>query len=179
VLHGFIDIMLDYLRDDDYTDLGYRVFNLGDANRFRAYGIEVAFGADQTIKATERMFQLASEYEARGWNHSVPVSLRFVAPSKSPLAMQYGRPTCMMEIGVLVGAQGAGELLKGYEQTFLRELGARPHWGLDLDVLTGQDQVSRLYPAFAQWKAAYAMLNKSGVFNGRITDRLGISIPPT
>jgi hypothetical protein len=60
-LHGTIDAMLDFLKDDDYTDLGYRVFNLGDANKFRAYGIEIAFPIEQTIAATERMFRLACE----------------------------------------------------------------------------------------------------------------------
>ncbi len=175
-LYGFHDGLLDYLEDDDYTDVSYRVFNLGDANRFRAYGIEMAFGIEQTVAATERLFQLAAWHETKNRHHSVPVSLRFVAPARAHLAMQFGRPTCMMEIGALVAAHGAAELLRSYEETYLREFDARPHWGLDLNVLSKEASVARLYPAWPKWKSVYAELNKRGTFNGRTTDRLGISI---
>jgi D-arabinono-1,4-lactone oxidase len=136
----------------------------------------MAFALEQTVAATERLFQLATWNESQRRNHSVPVSLRFVAPSRSPVAMQYGRPTCMMEIGMLVGQYGAGQLLQSYETTFMREFGARPHWGLDLDVLKSEADVARLYPAWPSWKAVYAELNKKGTFDGRVTDRLGISM---
>ena len=46
-----------------------------------------------------------------------------------------GRPTLMLEIPMLVGTRGADELLRTYEDIFMRELGARPHWGLDLDAI--------------------------------------------
>jgi len=175
-LHGFHDELLQVLEDDDYTDLSYKVYNLGDANRFRVYAIEMAFRLEQTVAATERMFELAAWNETQNRHHSVPISLRFAAPSKSHLAMQYGRPTCMMEIGMLVTARGAADLLVSYQTAFVRELAARPHWGLDLNVLKGQAEVARLYPAWEKWKAVYAELNKSGAFDARVTDRLGISI---
>jgi hypothetical protein len=173
-LHEFHDGLLEFLQDDDYTDLGYKVFNLGDANQFRCYGIEMAFALEQTVAATERLFQLAAWNESQRRNHSVPVSLRFVAPSRSPAAMQYGRATCMMEIGMIVGQQGAGDLLQSYETAFIREFGARPHWGLDLGVLKSEADVARLYPAWPAWKAVYKDLNSSGTFDGRFTDRLGL-----
>ncbi len=176
LLYEFHDGLLEFLEDDDYTDLSYKVYNLGDANRFRVYGVEMAFGLEQTVAATERLFQLATWNEAQKRNHSVPVSLRFVAPSRSPVAMQYGRATCMMEIGMLVGQYGAGALLQSYETTFIREFGARPHWGLDLDILKSEADVARLYPAWPSWKAVYAELNKKGTFDGKVTDRLGISM---
>jgi FAD/FMN-containing dehydrogenase len=175
-LHDFHDSLLEYLEDDDYTDLSYKVFNLGDANRFRAYGIEMAFALEQTVAATERLFQLAAWNEAQKRNHGVPVSLRFVAPSRSPAAMQQGRATCMMEIGMLVGQFRAGDLLQSYETTFMREFGARPHWGLDLGILKSEAEVARLYPAWPAWKTVYAQLNDKGTFDGRVTDRLGISM---
>ena len=176
LLHEFHDGLLEYLEDDDYTDLSYKVFNLGDANRFRVYGIEMAFGLEQTVAATERMFELAAWNESQNRHHTVPVSLRFVAPSRSPLAMQHGRKTCMMEIGMLVGQKGAGALLESYETAFVRDFGARPHWGLDLNVLKSEADVARLYPAWPAWKAVYATLNAKGTFDGRVTDRLGISV---
>jgi hypothetical protein len=176
LLHEFHDGLLEYLEDDDYTDQSYKVFNLGDANQFRVYGIEMAFAIEQTVAATERLFTLAAWNESLDRHHTVPVSLRFVAPSRSPAAMQHGRRTCMMEIGMLVGQRGAGALLESYETAFIREFGARPHWGLDLSVLKGEADVARLYPGWPAWKRAYAELNPKGTFDGRITDRLGISI---
>jgi hypothetical protein len=176
LLHEFHDGLLEYLEDDDYTDLSYKVFNLGDANRFRVYGIEMAFGLEQTVAATERMFELAAWNESQNRHHTVPVSLRFVAPSRSPLAMQHGRRTCMMEIGMLVGQNGAGALLESYETAFVRDFRARPHWGLDLNVLKSEADLARLYPAWPAWKSVYATLNAKGTFDGRVTDRLGISM---
>jgi hypothetical protein len=175
-LHEFHDGLLEYLEDDDYTDQSYKVFNLGDANRFRVYGIEMAFALEQTVAATERLFKLAEWNESLNRHHTVPVSLRFVAPSRSPLAMQHGRRTCMMEINMLVAQRGAAALLESYETAFIKEFQARPHWGLDLDVLKSEADVARLYPAWPAWKRAYAQLNAKGTFDGRFTDRLGISM---
>jgi hypothetical protein len=137
----------------------------------------MAFALEQTLAATETLFELAKWNEKQKRNHSVPVSLRFVAPSRSPLAMQHGRRTCMMEIGMLVGQRGAGDLLRSYETAYMGDpFRARPHWGLDLDVLNSEADVVRLYPAWPAWKAVYQELNKKGTFDGRVTDRLGISM---
>ena len=52
-----------------------------------------------------------------------------------------------------------------------------PHWGLDMNILTNIDQVKALYGASCDdWLEVYHDINSSGVFNGRFTDRLGISV---
>jgi hypothetical protein len=170
------DQALHTLADDSYKAESYRVFNLGMANQFRAWGIEMAFHLDETIAATERLFSLAAEQRQRGRMHSSPVSLRFVAAARAHLAMQYGRPTCMMEIPMLVQARESQAFLIDYETAYIREFGARPHWGLDLNVLQSEADVSTLYPAYGKWKAVYQTLNARGTFDGKVTDRLGISM---
>jgi hypothetical protein len=54
-------------------------------------------------------------------------------------------------------------------------MAARPHWGLDRNVLHGTEELERLYPAWPKWREAFHRLNPNGVFDGRLTDRLGIS----
>jgi L-gulono-1,4-lactone dehydrogenase len=66
------------LVDKEYVNVGSEVFNLGHVNRFRAFGIEMAFDLKQTIPATERMFEIARDQFDERRHHSVPVSLRFV-----------------------------------------------------------------------------------------------------
>jgi hypothetical protein len=92
--------------------------------------------------------------------------------------MQNGRDTTMMEIGGLVLARGVTDLLSTYEQQFMAEFGARPHWGLDLSILKGFQQVRQLYPHADDWLKVYDALNPLGTFDGHTTDRLGISVHP-
>lgn len=172
------DLMLYSQLDENYTAESYKVFNLGAINKLRAYGIEMAFPLDKAIAATNALFKRAKQEFAAGRHHSVPFSLRFVKAASPFLAMQHGRDTVMLEMGVLVGARGSQALLHGYEQFFIDNFTARPHWGLDMSVLKSWSQVEALYGADAAqaWQRVYKQLNVNGTFNGRFTDRLGISV---
>ncbi len=168
---------LGALEDPSYVDVSYNIFHLGPANLVRAYGIESGFDVTQTVAAAERLMVIAQGFAQKGWVHSSPPSLRFVKRSPCHLAMQYGRDTMMLEMGMLVNATGADDLLKTYETQFATEFGARPHWGLDLKVLQGFDQVRALYPESAdRWLTVYRNMNAKGTFNASFTDRLGISV---
>jgi L-gulono-1,4-lactone dehydrogenase len=176
-ISNVIDNSLGAVADPSYIDISYKVFHLGPANLVRAYGIESGFDATQTVAAAERLMTIAQGFAQKGWVHSSPPSLRFVKRSPCHLAMQYGRDTMMLEMGMLVNATGADDLLKTYETQFAKEFGARPHWGLDLKVLKNFDEVRALYPESAdRWRAVYQLMNAKGTFNGSFTDRLGISI---
>ncbi|MEY4580360.1 MAG: hypothetical protein RL701_5063, partial [Pseudomonadota bacterium] len=171
-----LDDALAALQDKSYIDLSYNVFNLGPANLFRAYGIEMAFDLAQIVKVTERHFAIAADLREHGVMHVSPPSIRFVASSDAHLAMMYGRQTAMLEIGMLVGVSGADQLLKTYERKYIDEFAARPHWGLDLQILQDFSEVKALYPAAERWHQQYQRFNARGTFNGELTDRLGISI---
>jgi hypothetical protein len=175
-VRDLLNAMLWILEDEDYTNVSYRVFNIGDINRFRMLGIEMAFPLAETIKATELLFKTAKAQRDLERYHSCPVTLRFVKESSFHVAMQHGRPTTMMEIGALLHARDSHELLENYEKVFIDKItGARPHWGLDLSILKSEQKVKDLYPEWPRWKTVYEKLNASGVFNGRLTERLGIS----
>jgi len=171
---------LDALADkDDYVDKSFEVFHLGPLNAMRVTGIEMAFNLGQTITAAERLFAVAKELTADGLCHSSPPSLRFVKKADAELAMMNGRRTTMLEMGMLVCANGAEDLLRRYERTYIDELGARPHWGLDLNVFTDFAQVEALYGDSARrWRRVFEAMNRLGTFDGAFTDRLGISMRP-
>lgn len=172
-----IDSSLESLDDRSYVDVSYNVFSAGAASLIRAYGIEMAFDISQTVAAVERLFTIAAELRERKWLHSSPPSLRFVRKSSAHLAMMYGRDTTMLEMGMLACANGDDDLLETYEKRFIQEFQARPHWGLDLNVLESFAQVRALYPESAdRWRAVYERLNEKGTFNATFTDRLGISV---
>ena len=174
---GFVETGLKLLRDKTYINRSFDVFNLGPVNEIRAYGIEMCFDLDDIIPATESLFKLARTYHDRGWIHSSPPSIRFVAGSDAHLCMTQSKNCAFIEIGMLVEANGGDQLLEGYERHFMKNFNARPHWGLDLNVLSNASQVRELYGSrWDSWLEVYRDLNKTGVFNGRFTDRLNISI---
>jgi FAD/FMN-containing dehydrogenase len=158
-----------------YANVSHLVYNIGVLNDVHAYGVELAFDLQQAHDAVTLNFRLAQQLADGGMHHSAPVSLRFVKASPAYLAMQNGRKTMMMEIGVLAGLYGAEELLRYYEEAFVNAMKARPHWGLDRNYLRSEAAVASLFPAWSSWKQAFAQLNPSGTFDGSVTDRLGIS----
>jgi L-gulono-1,4-lactone dehydrogenase len=176
---AILDDALAVLEDRSYVNRSYDVFNLGPANKVRAYGIEVGFDLRQSVQAVEALMDNAALLARDGKRHSTPPSLRFAKRSEAHLAMMQGRETMMIEMGMIVCADGADDLLRHYELMFMRDFGARPHWGLDLNVLDAYEHVRTLFPETAdRWYAVYRRLNERGTFNGPFTDRLGISVNP-
>jgi L-gulono-1,4-lactone dehydrogenase len=197
-LEAILTDMLLTQKDPNFTAESYKVFNLGAINRLRAYGIEMAFPIQKAVEVANAVFQRARKEYAAGRHHSVPFSLRFVKRADSYLAMQHGRDTVMLEMGVLVDARGSRALLAGYEEYFMAAFMGRPHWGLDMSVMKSWAQVEALYSekveasptpgtaptppggetAAQAWRRVYERLNRNGTFDGDFTDRLGISVRP-
>ncbi|MFO0564743.1 MAG: FAD-binding protein [Polyangiaceae bacterium] len=170
-----IETALKELEDDVYINRGYEVYNLGVANKARAIGVEPAFDITQTVAATEELFAIAERERSAGRTHTIPVSLRFVKASPIFLAPQSGRPTMMMEINMLAGVEYSESILTNYEHAFISRFSARPHWGLDLDVIHDPATIAALYPAWPKWLHVYEQLNPRGTFDADFTDRVGIS----
>ena len=174
-----LELALDSQVDDNYTNVSYKVFNIGVVNYAPAVAIEAAFDTAQIKAAIERSFSLADSLYAQGAKSTSPIAIRFVKPTTALIGMQNGRPTAFMEVIALRGTDNAPRLLKSYQQTMLAEFGARPHWGLDLNLLTSEAQARALYPAtWDRWKTQYRRFNVTGTFDGKVTDRLGISVRP-
>ena len=177
LLPKFIDEALIQIQDETFKERSFNVFNIGEPNKFRVYGIEMCFKLEDIIPAVEDCFKHAEKLRQRKWMHWAPPSIRFVAPSKAHLSMANNQVSAFIEMGIFAGANGAEELMKNYERMFIEKYNARPHWGLDLNILTNIDQVKNLYgKSCDDWLEVYQDMNASGVFNGRFTDRLGISV---
>jgi uncharacterized protein with GYD domain len=163
-----------------YADISYRVFSTGQLNRLGVYGIEPAFAIHQTVDAVQTFLRIASYLADEGIRHSSPVSVRFGAASRANLSMAQGRQTMTIEMANLKNAPHSEEMFRTYEDVFVHgQLQARPHWGLDRNVLRGWASVEALYPDTAwTWRKAYDELNPDGTFDARFTDRLGISRRP-
>ena len=171
---------LEILSDESYNNISHRVFHIGNANYVDVKAIELHFDIKDTVAVIERMFQTASELKDKGVVQNVPLACRFIKSSESFISMQNGRDTLSVEIIVLQGLDGGAELLKRYEAEYVEDPGfmARPHWGLTLNYLQGEDAARRLYPnTWDRWMEKYRLFNK-GTFDGKFTDRLGISINP-
>jgi hypothetical protein len=175
---GMIDRALGALADGDYTNVSYKVLNIGAANYLPAYSCEIGLPIDERelhLEAVERIFAVAERHARLGDVYqSSPISLRFVKASSACMSMMEGRETMMMELIAMTHTQGGFELLGDYEEK-LYELGGRPHWG-QVNTLTGSNGlVAEMYPRYEEWLEVHGELNRSGVFDGPFSKRVGIS----
>lgn len=170
-----LDLALGGLKDREYVNVSYKVFNIGRANDNRAYSSEIGVPLARIGEAVQRIFTIAERHAEQGSvYHTSPISLRPVKASPALMAMQYGEPTVMIELIQLVETHGGYELLAAYEDE-LYELGGRPHWG-QFNTLTDDDErLAKLYPRYADWRAVRDELAGSGVFDAPFTKRVGIS----
>jgi len=173
-----IDRALAALVAADYTNISYRVFNIGAANYLPAYSSEIGIPVDDRgrhLEAVEKIFELAARHRELGNVYqSSLISLRFVAASDALLSMMQGHNTMMIELIMVTHTEGGFELLADYEET-LYGLGGRPHWG-QYNTLTGSDGfVASMYPRYQDWLAVHRRLNSSGVFDSPFSKRVGIA----
>jgi hypothetical protein len=167
------DSLLEEMCDDDYTNVSYKVFNIGEANVLPADSMELGIAVDgRHIEAVDRILKIAAERRKEGIYHTSPFSLRFVAPSKAYASMMYAQPTMMIELIMVTGSRGDLSLLIGYEDA-LADLDVRPHWG-QINAIE-PSQPAKLYPEWERWMAVERDYNSSGVFNSPFTKRVGIS----
>jgi L-gulono-1,4-lactone dehydrogenase len=167
------DALLEEMCDPDYTNVSYKVFNIGEANHLPAISMELGVAVDgRHLEAVERILAIAGEKAKEGIYHTSPFSLRFVAPSRAAASMMFGQPTMMIELILIAGTRGWEPLLAGYESALV-DLGVRPHWGQINFLAPGRP--AELYPLWGSWLETMRQHNSSGVFNSPFTDRLGIT----
>lgn len=171
-----LETAMTALVKDEYDEVSYKVFNIGNANLVPAYSAEVGIPMDgRHIEAVERVFEVADERRRLGGVYqSSPIALRFVKQSPAYVSMMHGRDTMMMELIQLSGNDGGYELLGAYIEA-LYALGGRPHWG-QVNALTGSHGfVASMYPRYEDWQRVHREMNASGVFDSPFSKRVGIA----
>lgn len=173
-----INKALGALVHEAYTDKSYTILNVGPVDNAKAMAIEFSYPVDENlVDAIDELLEIfKNEAKNHKWYMAGPFALRFVAAADAYLAPQQGRLTCMVELDMLVGITSGNDLLLAITRK-VQEMNpkVRVHWGLDLDTVDNKS-VTRLYPEFPKWHKVYLELNKSGMFNSPLTERLGISI---
>lgn len=168
---------MEGLVDDEYTNVSYKVLNIGTANRVTAYSAEIGFPLKENkyINAVDKFLEMAEELRSVGVVFlSSPISLRFVKASNAFLSPQYGYDTCMVEIISLKGTQGYFEMIAQFENV-LYGFSGRPHWG-QVNSLTGSHNlVDSMYPEYHKWIDVYRQLNKNGTFDSPFSKRVGFT----
>jgi L-gulono-1,4-lactone dehydrogenase len=174
----FMQMTLNGLSDDEYTNKSYRVLNIGAANSLPAYSAEIGVPVDDRgwhVDAVEESIRIADDHRRLGEIfHTSPIALRFVRSSDAHVSMMQGCDTMMIELIQLKGTQGGLEALAAYEDA-LYALDGRPHWG-QVNTLTGSHQlVASLYRQLPRWLEAHAELNSTRVFDSPFSKRVGIA----
>jgi hypothetical protein len=172
-----VNSALKSLVDDNYIDKSFIVLSIGAVDNVKALAMELSFPVDeQLVENIDNVLSVfADEAKSRKWYLAGPIALRFVAESQAFLAPMQGRATCMVELDMLVGVTSGKDLLKAVKARMATEYPLlRVHWGLDLDTVDGEE-VKRTYEMFPKWLDMYRELNASGMWDGRFTERLGIS----
>ncbi|CAK7264727.1 hypothetical protein SEPCBS119000_001142 [Sporothrix epigloea] len=161
-----------------YVDKSFRVFNLGPANSIKAMAIELHCDASQCVPIIDKLLDVfQDEAKRHEYYMTGPLGIRFTAASDAFLAPEAGRMTCAIELDMLVGVETGAKLAKDIKERMCNDTvhSPRVHWGLDIDLVTKND-IRTWYPDFEAWLSVYRELNKSGMFNNKFTDRMGISV---
>jgi D-arabinono-1,4-lactone oxidase/FAD binding domain len=170
-----IDQVIKGLKDKDYTNVSYRVFNIGVANKIPAYSCEIGFPMkdNKYIDAVDHFLQLARRDQELGELYlTSPTALRFVKASPAYLSPQFGENTCMMEIIVQKGTKGGFQIFQRLENE-LYKFSGRPHWG-QVNSLTGSNNfIAGMYPKYREWHDIYLQLNPKGTFDNPFSKRVG------
>ena len=176
---GVIPLLLDFslnaIKSDGYTNVSYRVFDIGATNNLRAYSAEMAVTTEDRrhIEAMDRVLLLADHYRRRGAiYHTSPIAMRFVARSRALMSMMHGRDTMTIELIQLVDTDGGMEILAAHEEA-LHDLDVRPHWG-QINTLSAEELAGR-YPGRTTWARIRGELDPDEVFAGPFTKRVGIT----
>jgi L-gulono-1,4-lactone dehydrogenase len=140
--------------------------------------------ADWKAAVTTTLATLAA-LTADGYHSLTPVGVRFSTASRHPMAPQFGRPTCTIEVGCLVGIfstvhSGDGtwdvidHILSTVESALMTQHQGRPHWGQRF--FSSKATIEKAYPAgtWAAWKTERAKVDPSGVFDNAFSRRLGL-----
>ncbi len=165
---------LGVLRDADYTNISYKVLNIGAANYLPAYSSEIGVPVSEAGEAVRRVIAVAERHRRVGRVYQTsPIALRFVKASAAFLSMMEGRDTMMIELIQQTRTEGGFELLAAYEDA-LYDVGGRPHWG-QVNTVAGRERLASLYPRLDEWLAVHAELNATGVFRSPCTKRVGLT----
>jgi L-gulono-1,4-lactone dehydrogenase len=170
--------IMTLVEEEPYIDKSYNVFSLGEANEIKAKALELHCDAKECVPTIDKLLKVFQEGAAkRSWYMAGPLGIRFVAPSEAFIAPEAGRMTCTIELDMLVGVTAGEELAKHVKEQMCEpnSSSVRVHWGLDLDLATKED-IRGWYPDFERWHSVYLKLNKTGMFNNKFTDRVGISV---
>jgi len=171
------EAVLAGLVDNEYSNLSYKVLNIGGANQLPAYSMEIGVPMERNlhILAIERIMTIAETHRQIGEVYeTAPIAVRFVRGSEAFMSMMYGRDTAMLELIMLSETEGGYELLGVYEEA-LYELSGRPHWG-QVNYLNGNREFLRaLYPMLEEWLMIRRQLDPRGTFDSPFTKRLGLS----
>ena len=153
----------------------YKIFPKG-GKLFGGYGIELAFPLERTVEMMDRLLELAAENEGAGRDHTAPIAVRFVAPSKAYASPQFGRETVMFEVLMAKGTEEGAGSLRRIERAMLEEPDVRVHWGLNLDQMNEERvDLAAMYPRWPRWRETFRRFNRQGLFHNAFTRRMGIS----
>jgi len=166
------------LRDADYTNISYKVLNIGAANYLPAYSSEIGVPVGAATDAVRIICDVAERHRRLGSVYQTsPIALRFVRGSDASLSMMQGRDTMMIELIHMTRTEGGFELLAAYEDA-LYALEGRPHWG-QVNTLT-EPHVRALYgTSLDEWLSVCGEVNATGVFDSPFSKRVGLSAAST
>ena len=173
-----IDMSLRGLRDGQYTQRSYNVFNIGDgANRIPAQSatLSVPLRGDLYLRAMGVLRRVAREFEAEHKQFQTgPISIRFVKGSKALL----GDPEDVAKFEIIFAGNGkkaqtlSRELVWRQYQALHRAFGAdvRFHWGQLMPAefnAVAQQRIRESFPQHATFEAQRRRFDPRGRFMNR------------
>jgi len=183
---GFVKTAFNSLREAEYKDKYYKVFNIGLANNLSGFGLELCFPSTTYLNAIDVIFDIVKKSAKDGEQYlNGPFSMRFVKTNNFYLSMQHNRTgkeddyVCTIEFLMLKDIVGGRELLDRIEDEMYNnkeiDFKMAPHWGEVNSVCgVGNSAIGRLYKDYHKWLCVYRQLAPNGMFENYFTQRCGI-----
>jgi hypothetical protein len=152
--------------------------DFGPPNELAVSAASVGFDASKGDAVMKQLIPLIESWKANGNFVTSPIGMRWVKASEDFLSPQYKRDTIMLEMPILAPVIGSDtsknrETLDLYANFMIDTFGGRPHWGQQNPMTRAQFEKNYAdgIPSFAK---AFKQLNPLGLFDGPLTQQLGL-----
>ena len=145
--------------------------NFGTPNYVNVHATNCGIPAKYTADAADRLFELFQQRFGDELYVTAPIGFRFTSPGEAFLSPQYRQTTCMIELPLLEGTDGALDTVDFFHDTLYQEFEGKPHWG-QINRLMNKDLLKQLFPEWKSFIKVYKEYNH-GDFDSPFTQQVG------
>jgi FAD/FMN-containing dehydrogenase len=150
----------------------WEALNFGSPNYVKVHASNCGIPVEYTIDAAEALFKLFQSRFEDELFVTCPIGFRFTSPGRAYLSPQFQKATCMIELPLLVGTDGALDTIDAFHEILFNQFEGKPHWG-QINRLMTKEYLKKMFPKWESFINVYREFNH-GEFDSPFTDQIGL-----